>query len=195
MKNGMKIGGVALVAAALFYGLSACGEIPMKKALPDNIQHVAIPVFENKTGQPNVEALLTKKVVDDFRQDGRLQVTGTEQADAILTGTIQRYDRIVLTRDVNQVPQEYKLQVAVDLVFTEVKTGTELWTTKAVISLTPDTTPGEGFDSTNLHSLREFTNYYVANVAGVPPEDEKVALDRVLEQMASHVVRRTLDGF
>jgi hypothetical protein len=30
---------------------------------------------------------------------------------------------------------------------------------------------------------------------GVPPEAESVALDRVLEQMASRVVRRTLDGF
>ncbi len=51
------------------------------------------------------------------------------------------------------------------------------------------------FDSTNTRSLREFTNYYVVNVVGVPPEDEATALDRLLEQMASRIVRRTLDGF
>jgi hypothetical protein len=170
--------------------------MPIKKAIPDNIQHVVIPVFENKTGQPDVENLLTKKVVQNFIVDGRLQVTAREQADAVLQGTVQRYDRIVLTRDSNQVPQQYKLQVVVDLDFTELKTGTLLWSTKALMSLTPGVdTPQESFDSTNLRSLREFTNYYVINVAGVPPEDEATALDRVLEQMARRISRRTLDGF
>ena len=182
--------------AGIFYLATACADVGTRKALPDSIQHLAIPVFENKTGQPNVEALLTKKVVQNFIVDGRLQVVPQEQADAVLKGTVQRYDRIVLTRDANQVPQQYKLQIAVDIDFIEIKTGEQLWSTKAQISLTPGVeTPQEGFDSTNLRSLREFTNYYVLNVAGVPPEDEATALDRVLEQMASRVVRRTLDGF
>ena len=179
-----------------FYLITACAEMATKKAIPDNIRKLGIPVFENKTGQPNVENLLTKKVVQNFIVDGRLQVVPVEQADAILQGTVQRYDRIVLTRDSNQVPQQYKLQVAVDIDFTEVKTGIKLWSTRAQISLTPGVdTPSDAFDSTNLRSLREFTNYYVFNVAGVPPEDEATALDRVLEQMASRVTRRTLDGF
>ena len=127
--------------------------------------------------------------------DGRLQVTEKAQAEGLLQGTIQRYDRIVLTRDANQVPQQYKLQIAVDISFTDLKTGTQLWTTKAEISLTPGQDPPEGYDSTNLRSLREFTNYYVTNAVGVPPEDEPTALDRVLEQMATHVLRRTIDGF
>ncbi len=64
---------------------------------------------------------LTKKVVQDFIVDGRLQVVAKEQADAELTGTVQRYDRLVLTRsaDSTQVPQQYKLQVAVDIDFTD----------------------------------------------------------------------------
>lgn len=189
---------LALIAAlgGVFYLLTACGDMPTKKALPDNIQKLAVPVFENKTGQPDVENLLTKKVVQNFIVDGRLQVAPKESADAVLQGTVQRYDRIVLTRDANQVPQQYKLQVVVDLDFVEIKTGEHLWSTKAQFSLTPGVEgPQEEFDSTNLRSLREFTNYYVFNVAGVPPEAESVALDRVLEQMASRVVRRTLDGF
>lgn len=187
---------LAALLAGVFYLVTACGDMPTKKAIPDNIQKLYVPIFENKTGQPNVENLLTKKVVQNFIVDGRLQVAAKENADAVLIGTIQRYDRIVLTRDANQVPQQYKLQVVVDLDFKDLKTGEQLWSTKAEFSLTPGVEGRqEDFDSTNLRSLREFTNYYVFNVAGVPPEDESVALDRVLEQMGARVVRRTLDGF
>jgi hypothetical protein len=196
MKNKITLGIVAGGLLGLLYMTGACGDLPIKKALPDNIQRIAIPVFENKTGQPDVENLLTKKVMQNFQVDGRLQIAAREQADALLQGTVQRYDRIVLTRDANQVPQQYKLQIVVDLDFTDLKTGELMWSTKAQFSLTPGVdTPQENFDSTNLRSLREFTNYYVINVAGVPPEDEPTALDRVLEQMARRVSRRTLDGF
>jgi len=196
MNKKVTLGVIGAGLVASFYLFTACSDMPSKKAIPDDIQKVSIPVFINKTGQPSVESLLTKKVVQDFIVDGRLQVVPKEQADAELTGTVQRYDRIVLARDVNQVPQEYKLQIAVDIDFTDLKTGKQLWTTKSEISLTPGVdTPPDGYDSTNTRSLREFTNYYVVNVVGVPPEDEATALDRVLEQMATHVVTRTLDGF
>lgn len=187
-----------LTAFALAAVFTACGEMPLKKNLPDDIFKVAIPVFENKANQPGLENELTKKVVQNFIVDGRLQVVPREQADALLTGTIQRYDRLVMTRDANQVPQQYKLQVVVDLDFVDLKGGKEeqLWSTRPQFSLTPGVEVGrDDFDSTNTRSLREFTNYYVLNVAGVPPEDEPTALDRLLEQMARKVVRRTLDGF
>lgn len=189
---------LALLCVGVVALLSSCGDMPIKKNLPDSIRKVFIPTFENKANQPGIESLLTQKTVQNFIVDGRLQVVAKEQADAELIGTIQRYDRLVLTRDANQVPQQYKLQVAVDLDFVDLKSGKQdaLWTTRQLISLTPGVEPSkDDFDSTNTHSLREFTTYYVLNVAGVPPEDEPAALDRLLEQMARRVVGRTLDGF
>lgn len=189
---------VASLAVAGGMLFTACGDVPMKKNLPDNITKVSIPVFENKANHPGLENELTKKTVQNFIVDGRLQVVPREQADALLSATIQRYDRLVITRDANQVPQQYKLQIVVDLDFIDLKSGKQeqLWTTRSQFSLTPGVELShDDFDSTNTHSLREFTNYYVLNVAGVPPEDEPTALDRLLEQMARKVVRRTLDGF
>ncbi|HTB34223.1 MAG TPA: LptE family protein, partial [bacterium] len=157
-----------------------------------------IPPFENKTGQPLLENDLTKKVIQDFIVDGRLKVVPAAQADAELDGTIQRYDRLVLTysADSTQVPQQYKIQIAVDVDFTDLHTGKVLWTTRDKVNLTPGMEPDHNqFDSMNTSSLKEFTNYYVINVVGVPPEDEPTAQDRLLEQMASRVVQRTLDGF
>ena len=188
-----------LAAAAALGGAwlaTACDSIPMKAALPSHIRRLAVPAFENKTAQPGLEAELTRKVVQGFNVDGRLSVSALEQADALLKGTIQRYDRLVITRDANQVPQQYKLQVVVDLEFNDLKNGQQLWSTRRTISLTPGVdSPSEEFDSTNTRSLKEYTNYYVLNVAGVPPEDEPTALNRLLEQMASRNVRRVLEGF
>jgi hypothetical protein len=178
----------------------SCGESPLKKTLPDTLTKIAVPAFENKTGQPEVDQRLTEKVIQNFIVDGRLKVVAKEDADAILHGTLQRYDRIVLVRDADQVPQQYKLQLMVDLDFVDAKSGNQMWTTRRTVDLTPE--PGkeagkEGaeWDSTNVSSLREFTTFYVLNNVGMPPEDEGVARDRVLDQMAMHVVRRVVQGF
>jgi hypothetical protein len=175
----------------------ACDDMPViKKNLPDASTKVAIPDFENKTSEPGIDTTLTQKVVQNFLIDGRLQVTPKEKADELLQGTVERYDQLVMTRDQNQVPQQYKLVLAVDLTLTDLKTGNQMWTTHTIVNLTPgESADQNAFDSTNTTTLREFTTYYVLNVVGVPPEDEPTALNRLLDQMASRVVRRTIDGF
>jgi hypothetical protein len=164
---------IVLPVLALGLGLafSGCGEIPIRKSLPDHILRVSIPVFENRSGQPGIENELTRRTVQDC---------------------------IVLTRDANQVPQQYKLQILVDIDFVDLSDGKEtlLWTTRPPFSLTPGVEmTRDDFDSTNTRSLREFTNYYVLNVAGVPPEDEATATERLLDQMSRRIVRRALEGF
>jgi len=191
---------IALVLLGLGFVAAACDDLPLKSNLPTVDTKVYIPDFENKTDEPGLDTLLTQKVIQNFLIDGRLQVATQDKADMLLQGTIERYDRLVMTRDENQVPQQYRLQVKVDLTLYEInKPGQaqkQLWTTKDVVNLTPgeEVNPDE-FDSTNTTSLSEFTTYYVLNVAGVPPEDEPTAQNRLLDQMAGRVVRRTIDGF
>lgn len=191
---------VALVLLGLGFVAAACDDLPLKSNLPTVDTKVYIPDFENKTDEPGLDTLLTQKVIQNFLIDGRLQVATQDKADMLLQGTIERYDRLVMTRDENQVPQQYRLQVKVDLTLYEInKPGQaqkQLWTTKDVVNLTPgeEVNPDE-FDSTNTTSLSEFTTYYVLNVAGVPPEDEPTAQGRLMDQMAGRVVRRTIDGF
>jgi hypothetical protein len=189
------------VAGLLAWGLAACGDLPMKMNLPDTVTKICIPAIEDKSGQPDLVTLLTQKVVQGFIVDGRVKVVPCEQADASLKVTIQRYDRLVLTfsNDISQVPQQYKLQVSVDLDFTDLKTGKDLWSTRSNVNLTPGMEADHAqFNSTSsgsLGSLTEFTNYYVINVVGVPPEAESHAQDRLLDQMSDRVVRRTIFGY
>jgi hypothetical protein len=185
-------------AAFLALGIlaAACADLPMTNKLPTNETNVFIQSFENRTSEPGLDALLTQRVTQNFLIDGRLKLASRENAEMLLQGTVERYDRLVMTYDQNMVPQQYKIQMVVDLTCTDQKTGHQLWTTHTIVSLTPgESMTGDEFDSTNTTSLREFTTYYVLNVAGVPPEDESTARDRLLDQMAAHVVRRTIDGF
>lgn len=192
---------LCLLAGLLAVGFfaSSCDEMGIKKDLPNSLTKIAVQPFENKTGQPNVDQLLTQKTIQDFIADGRLNVVAEHDADAIVHGTLQRYDKIVLTRDANQVPQQYKLQLIVDIDFIDAKTLKQTWTTRRTIDLTPQPDNGEKegaqWDSTNTRSLKEFTTYYVLNTVGVPPEDETTAANRTLDQMANRVVRRVIDGF
>ena len=178
-------------------GFSGCAEMQLKRALPDEILTMAIPVFRNATSQPGVDQELTELVRRSFIVDGRLNVVDESKADAVLRGVIQRYDKLVLSQSENQVPYQYKLQVVVDLEIVNTKTGEVIATTQ------PMQQPSEGdtaaleknFDSTNVRSLKRYTTYYVLNNVGVPPEDEQTARTRVLEMMAQRVVERTIGGF
>lgn len=188
-----------LFLAPLALLLLSCEEMPLKRNLPDNVQKLHLPPIENRSAQPNVDQLLTQKTTDHFIVDGRLRIVSREEADVVLQATLQRYDKIVITRDENQVPTQYRLQVMADLDFTNAKTGALLWTTRRIFQLTPQEGLKEGevadFDSTNERSLREFTTFYVLNNAGMPPEDEATASERVLGQMARRIVRRVIEGF
>jgi hypothetical protein len=186
----------AFAAVAVALVAVACEELPLKKNIPDEFTKVYIPNFDNKTSEPGIDQLLTQKVTQNFLIDGRLKVSPKEGADMQLQGVIERYDRLVMTRDQNQVPQQYKIQMAVDLTLTDLKKNEQMWTTHTIVSLTPgQEADPNAYDSTNTTSLREFTTYYVLNVAGVPPEDEPTAQNRLLDQMAGRVVRRVIDGF
>ncbi|MGH7442917.1 MAG: LPS assembly lipoprotein LptE [bacterium] len=187
---------VALAVLVMGLAVAACEDLPIKGNLPTVDTKVYIPEFTNKTNEPGLGTLLTQKVIQNFLIDGRLQVSDKDKADMVLQGAIERYDQLVMTYDQNQVPQQYKLQMVVDLTLTETKDNKQLWTTHPVVDLTPgETVNPDEYDENNLVSLKEFTTYYVLNVAGVPPEDESTAEDRLCDQMAAHVVRRTIDGY
>jgi hypothetical protein len=52
------------------------------------IHRIAVPIFKNETISPDVEALATTAVIKQIQQDGTYEVTGVDQADAVVLGTI-----------------------------------------------------------------------------------------------------------
>jgi hypothetical protein len=185
----------------LTLGLAGCEDDVMTVSVPAHVHKIAIPTFKNNSSQPGIDLDLTQKVTQEFLNDGRLSVVPLQQADGLLEGTVQQYILLPLVRDVNQVPQQYKLQIIVDLDFTDLVSKKQLWTTRRTVDLTPQATPQAtptpfpGQDSINTAALSESTTYWVLNTMGVQPEDEATARLRVENQVAKRVVTRVLEGY
>jgi hypothetical protein len=185
---------ILLVAGLVL--LAGCSGLDLKPSLPAHINKLAVPTFKNATGQPSLEQDLTQKVVQGFIVDGRLSVAAQDKADALLEGVVQNYQKIPLVRDINQVPQQYKLTVSVDLTFTDLTKQQRLWTTlRTVDTDKAESVSSTAYDSTNIATLTEYTTYYVINNLGMPAEDETTARLRVLDQLTRRIVNRTLYGF
>ncbi|MBV8376413.1 MAG: hypothetical protein JO279_05360 [Verrucomicrobia bacterium] len=57
------------------------------------VSRIAVPIFRNTTVTPDIDALATTTVIKQIQQDGTYQVTGTDQADAVVVGTISSVER------------------------------------------------------------------------------------------------------
>jgi len=101
----------ALAVAAL---LAGCG-YSFQGTLPAHIRTVAVPVFANRTGQPGVEAVLTRAVVDAFTTNGRLRVVDPSRADALLEGEVVGYDLQSIAFDPGANVRQYRVVVTMNL--------------------------------------------------------------------------------
>jgi len=52
------------------------------------VHRLAVPMFENHTVEPGVEALVTTTVIRQLQQDGTYQITGADRADAEVRGAV-----------------------------------------------------------------------------------------------------------
>jgi hypothetical protein len=57
------------------------------------IHRVAVPIFKNVTVAPDIQAMATTTVIKQIQQDGTYEVTGVDQADAVVLGTIGSVER------------------------------------------------------------------------------------------------------
>ena len=57
------------------------------------VRRIAVPIFKNATITPDVEALATTTVIKQIQQDGTYEITGVDQADAVVAGTIDSVER------------------------------------------------------------------------------------------------------
>jgi hypothetical protein len=89
------------------------------------VRSVAVPIFKNTTITPDVEALATTTVIKQIQEDGSYQVTGLDQADAVVRGTIYLIDRLKsrsLTGNV-LASAEFNLRVIIDFRIERPNTG------------------------------------------------------------------------
>jgi len=138
--------------------------------LPSDLKTVAIPMFINKTPEPELESLVTNGVIQETIADGTLELSSEENADTLLEGEIIDYRREPIRFSNDQVTRQYRLIIAVSLVFTNLKTKEILWRNSRV----------EGF-----------TDFYVGSSL---PESERIAQPKAIKDLAHQVVEKVVEG-
>lgn len=130
----------AVVAAALLAAAShACRFSPYKFAgggLPRNIRTVAILPFDNQTSVPDLQRELFDTMRRTLRDRLNLRDASEARADAIVRGSIVKYDIDVpvgFSADPRQANQARRqLQLVVDVAIIDQASGRTLWERKGL---------------------------------------------------------------
>lgn len=162
---------LAIAVTASF--LPGCGTYNMQSTLPDYISTVAVPIFGNKTDQINLEQYITAKTIEELIATAKVRIEDEYKADAVIKCDIVKYVKAGTIFDANQVAQQYRLRIDVVVVFFDNKNQVKLWEEK---------------------NIYEETTYYEVNNLGMPAENENIARNRVLDQLAKRIVTRVIYG-
>jgi outer membrane lipopolysaccharide assembly protein LptE/RlpB len=96
--------------------------------LPEGIQTIAVPVFDNRTPKFELEQILTAAVKRELAERSNRQViSDKETADAVLTGTILSYSITPIGIKSENVGTSFSVMIVVDVSFYERKTGKVLY--------------------------------------------------------------------
>jgi hypothetical protein len=95
--------------------IAACGYSLVGKgsSLPPHIKNISIPVFSNKTGEPNIEFEITNRIREGFIEDGRLKMVNDMSYDLILHGEIIKYSLKPVVFDSKDNVTEYWVEITV----------------------------------------------------------------------------------
>ena len=103
---------LGLLTALLMAG--GCAGYRLGSTLPPDVRTIYVPTFENRTGEPLLEAETTAAVIDAFQQDGALRVVSSAaEADLWLTVVLFRYrlEPVRYNDDDRRRAEEYRLLI------------------------------------------------------------------------------------
>ncbi len=165
--------GVGVVLSLLLvFSLVGCAPREGRRALPAGARDLHVAPFGNESNEIGLENLLTEAAVQQFLADGRVNlVEEPEAADVVLRGTITGYGRWPVIFNARDIVQQYRVRMRVRIRLVDPPTGEVLRNVDGVTRRT----------------------FYSDRVA--PVETEEDAQQRVVDQLARDVVRRTLEGW
>ncbi len=103
----------------------------------EDIQTVAVPIFTNKEYRRGVEFRLTQAVIKQLETHAPYKVVGRERADTILEGEVSSLTLNSISRDFEtNLPRETQINMLVDFVWKDLRTGRILCQRKGLQMLT-----------------------------------------------------------
>lgn len=160
--------GTGLCVLCVLCILCGCG-YRVGSLLPKDIKTIAVPMFINRTPEPELEVIVTNGVIRELITDGTLNVV-EKDADTLLEGEIIDYKREPLRYTQREVTREYRLLIAVRIIFKDLRRNEVMWENPRV--------EGEAtfFVGTSL------------------PESERLALPAAIKDLSHDVVEKVVEG-
>jgi hypothetical protein len=121
----------ALLALLLFVG---CGYriVGLGGKLPGGVTRVEVPVFVNRTSRTDIGRVLTEAFIRQLQGAAKLRVVRSEEAEALIEGTVVTYKREPITFDSKETPLQNRLTIAMDLKLVSRADNRTLFSEKAV---------------------------------------------------------------
>lgn len=114
---GVILGGVLLTGC--IYSLNPRGAVTIKS--------VAIERFQNDTPEFGLADQMTDAIINAFIADGTMKVLPKEQAEALLSGTLTRYDRRPYEYDESDQVTSYVVEMDFDITLKSAANDSLLW--------------------------------------------------------------------
>lgn len=120
------LGARLLVCLLAFLG--GCGYHLAGKGstLPEHVHRISVPLFENRTEQPEIAQRLTEQVTNEMIGRG-VTVGGAERADALLQGTVNSYTSVPVGIGTDGRATRYEIVIQVQGELRDLRDETVLW--------------------------------------------------------------------
>jgi hypothetical protein len=152
----------------------SCYHYTFNPNLPSNIEKITIPIFNNETLQYGIESTITQDVIDEFISDGTLDVVEKEKSDAILWGTIRKYRIDPVGFDKNEVVDEYRLLIEIEVKLEDATSKEILW------------------EETDI---KESTSFFPNRYESGLNNSETEAFNEVSQYLSLDIMRLTVEGW
>jgi hypothetical protein len=154
-----------VLLSTLVFGCAGYHIGPVTKT---SFHSIAVPMFRNETLVPQLEAQISNAIIQRLQQDGSLQIESRSRADVVLSGTVERYDRIALRslRTDTGVPREFRISITIRVEARDRRTG-ETVLKPTEVEGTSDVFIGEDQQSAEYQALPLVADDIAKRVAGL----------------------------
>lgn len=110
--------------------------------LPENYHSVYVPIFENKSTEPNVEVIFTDSLKNEVMRFGKINLTSYKyNAEGTLSGVVNKIEvtsdeSVIQSKDAlflpygTVLPTQVKVTITATITFTDNKTNKILWSSE-----------------------------------------------------------------
>ncbi len=105
--------------------LAGCASYRFTSRVPAELRTIAVPVFENESDFPELDAIVTQYTLREFQREGTFTIKSTQDAAYKLIGVVTRANPTSLNydRNYNSRTSEYQHTVVVKITLIEKSTG------------------------------------------------------------------------